>query len=103
MSKIPAVYLDRSQDFGTFSQEIRFNSPRDKKFNYVTGLYYVNENISGNDIGVTQEFLRVIEDEPERFPQIDPDYSLVQQLHRLEPAQIREIARGLGRGRGLLR
>jgi len=33
------------------------NSPRDKKLNYVTGLYYVNESIAGNDIGVTQEFL----------------------------------------------
>jgi len=57
VSVIPAVYLDRSQEFGTFSQEIRFNSPRDRKLNYVTGLYYVNENIKGNDIGVTQEFL----------------------------------------------
>ncbi|MCA0933649.1 TonB-dependent receptor [Lutimonas saemankumensis] len=56
-SAIPAVYLDRSQEFGTFSQEIRLNSPRDLKLNYVTGLYYVNENIKGNDIGVTQEFL----------------------------------------------
>ena len=57
VSAIPAVYLDRTQDFGTFSQEIRLNSPRDKKLNYVTGLYYVNESIAGNDIGVTQEFL----------------------------------------------
>lgn len=57
LSVIPAVYLDRLQKFGTFSQEFRYNSNQNKPFSYITGLYFVNEKITGRDIGVTQEFL----------------------------------------------
>ncbi len=39
----------RSQALRTFSQELRLNSPRDQKFAYVAGLYYLNERISATD------------------------------------------------------
>lgn len=39
----------RSQALRTFSQELRINSPRDQKFAFVAGLYYLNEHISATD------------------------------------------------------
>lgn len=67
MSAIPAVYLDRLQKFGTFSQEFRINSDKNKPFSYVAGLYFVKEDITGRDIGVTQEFLP---------PLLGPDFGI---------------------------
>lgn len=67
VSAIPAVYLDRGQAFNTFSQELRFNSSKNNRFSYIGGLYFVKENIKGNDIGVTQEFLP---------PLLGPDFGI---------------------------
>ncbi|MBB3698935.1 TonB-dependent receptor [Flammeovirga yaeyamensis] len=67
VSPIPAVYLDRGQKFNTFTQELRYNSDKSKRFSYIGGLYGVKETIEGNDIGVTQEFLP---------PLLGPDFGI---------------------------
>ena len=52
-----ADYVDfsRLQDFSTFTQEIRINSDRDRKFAYVAGIFYANEKITGQDAGYFKE------------------------------------------------
>ncbi|MBO0930414.1 TonB-dependent receptor [Fibrella aquatilis] len=49
ISSADASRWGRSQGLRTFSQELRINSPRDQKFAYVAGLYYLNERISVTD------------------------------------------------------
>ncbi|CCH01590.1 TonB-dependent receptor [Fibrella aestuarina BUZ 2] len=49
ISAADASRWGRSQGLRTFSQELRINSPRDQKFAYVAGLYYLNERISAAD------------------------------------------------------
>ena len=50
----------RTQTLRTFSQELRINSPRDQKFAYVAGLYYLNERISATDtFTLNKDFLPV--------------------------------------------
>ncbi|MBO0939030.1 TonB-dependent receptor [Fibrella sp. HMF5335] len=49
ISAADASRWGRAQGLRTFSQELRINSPRDQKFAYVAGLYYLNERISVTD------------------------------------------------------
>ena len=49
VSAADASRWGRTQTLQTFSQELRINSPRDQKFAYVAGLYYLNERISVTD------------------------------------------------------
>jgi iron complex outermembrane recepter protein len=49
ISAADASRWGRAQALRTFSQELRINSPRDQKFAYVAGLYYLNERISATD------------------------------------------------------
>lgn len=42
VSAADASRWGRTQTLQTFSQELRINSPRDQKFAYVDGLYYLN-------------------------------------------------------------
>ena len=45
------VYTERTQEFGSFSQELRLTSPRDQDFSWVGGLYFAQESIKGGDQG----------------------------------------------------
>jgi len=46
------LYIERTQEFKAFSQELRLNSPRDQDFSWVTGLYFGSEKINGGDNAV---------------------------------------------------
>jgi hypothetical protein len=54
-----------------------------------------------------EDLLGVLDDEAQRdaasFPAVDPGRTLVQQLHRLAPEEIRRLARELASKRGLVR
>jgi iron complex outermembrane recepter protein len=51
VTKIDALRWSRKQGLNTFSQELRIASPRDQKFAYIGGLYFLKERISGVDSG----------------------------------------------------
>ena len=60
VSAADATRWGRTQALRTFSQELRINSPRDQKFAYVAGLYYLNERISATDtFTLNKDFLPV--------------------------------------------
>ncbi len=44
--------FSRVQEFSTFTQEVRINSDRDRKFAYVAGVFYANEIIGGEDTNI---------------------------------------------------
>ncbi|GAB3994477.1 TonB-dependent receptor [Spirosoma daeguense] len=50
----------RTQKLQNISQEIRIHSPRDKRFSYIGGLYFLNEQISAVDtFSLQKDFLPV--------------------------------------------
>ncbi|MFN8356550.1 MAG: TonB-dependent receptor [Spirosomataceae bacterium] len=62
VSRADASRWGRLQELRNISQEIRFSSPRDLKFSYVGGLYYLNERIGAKDtFTLNQDFLQVAE------------------------------------------
>ncbi len=44
--------FSRVQEFSTFTQEVRINSDRDRRFAYVAGIFYANEKIGGEDTNI---------------------------------------------------
>ena len=66
------------------------------------------ERIGGEDphsVGygeIVSGMVRIIADDPVRFPSIDPSRVIVQQLHRLEEEQVRTLAGELSRAWGLV-
>ncbi len=58
ITKLDVSSWGRTQKLTNFSQEIRFSTPRDKKFSYVGGLYFLYENVSGRDtFSLSKDFL----------------------------------------------
>lgn len=63
VTPLDASIFQRVADFTTFSQELRISTPREgKKFFYVAGLYYLQEEVLNNDsIAFHKDFLPVFE------------------------------------------
>lgn len=49
LTRFDALAFGRREGLKTFSQELRFLSSREKKFNYTAGLFYLQERINGRD------------------------------------------------------
>lgn len=62
LTKLSVSSWGRNQKLKNFSQEIRITSPRDKKFSYVGGLYFLDERVGGRDtFSLTKDFLPLAE------------------------------------------